>query len=369
MSCPRIAHDFNNILGAIFGYTEIAIDCIPSEFIATQHLAKVLKASERAATLVKQILAFSRQSNIERIPLKPVQIVNEAVKLLRPSLPSTITIHLKIDTDTNSILADPTQFHQILMNLCTNAFHAMEQTGGTLEITLKDRKLSLVDLLRQPEIQPGPFLLLSVCDTGPGIPSEIRNKIFDPYFTTKEAGKGTGMGLAITQGIVTSYGGFVTCESEIGKGTVFEIFFPAINQKIISDEGKPVKVAPLGTEHILLVDDEVMLADLGTAMLERLGYTVTMRTSSLEALALFQGEFEQFDAVITDQTMPDMTGIDLARQMLKIRPDIPIILCTGYSNLITEEQARAYGVKGFIMKPMTKRGISTLLRNVLDDTF
>jgi len=319
--------------------------------------------------LVKQILAFSRQSNIERIPLKPVQIVNEAVKLLRPSLPSTITIHLKIDTDTNSILADPTQFHQILMNLCTNAFHAMEQTGGTLEITLKDRKLSLVDLLRQPEIQPGPFLLLSVCDTGPGIPSEIRNKIFDPYFTTKEAGKGTGMGLAITQGIVTSYGGFVTCESEIGKGTVFEIFFPAINQKIISDEGKPVKVAPLGTEHILLVDDEVMLADLGTAMLERLGYTVTMRTSSLEALALFQGEFEQFDAVITDQTMPDMTGIDLARQMLKIRPDIPIILCTGYSNLITEEQARAYGVKGFIMKPMTKRGISTLLRNVLDDTF
>lgn len=266
-----IAHDFNNILGAIFGYTEIAIDCIPSEFIATQHLAKVLKASERAATLVKQILAFSRQSNIERIPLKPVQIVNEAVKLLRPSLPSTITIHLKIDTDTNSILADPTQFHQILMNLCTNAFHAMEQTGGTLEITLKDRKLSLVDLLRQPEIQPGPFLLLSVCDTGPGIPSEIRNKIFDPYFTTKEAGKGTGMGLAITQGIVTSYGGFVTCESEIGKGTVFEIFFPAINQKIISDEGKPVKVAPLGTEHILLVDDEVMLADLGTCNARTVG--------------------------------------------------------------------------------------------------
>ncbi len=363
-----IAHDFNNILGAIFGYTELSIDSIPQESIAAQHLAKVFKASERAATLVKQILAFSRQANIERIPLKPVHIAKEAIKLLRPSLPSTITINLKIDTATNSILADPTQFHQILMNLCTNAFHAMEQTGGTLEITLEDRKLSLADLSLQPEIQPGPFVLLSVCDTGPGIPSEIRNRIFDPYFTTKDAGKGTGMGLAITQGIITSYGGFVTCESEIGKGTVFEIFFPAINQKIISDEGKPVKVALPGTEHILLVDDEEMLADLGTAMLERLGYTVTMRTSSLEALALFQGKFEQFDAVITDQTMPDMTGIDLARQMLRIRPDIPIILCTGYSNLITEEQARAYGVKGFIMKPMTKGGISTLLRKVLDDT-
>jgi len=361
-----IAHDFNNILGAIFGYTEIAMDCIPPESMAVQHMGKVLKASERAAILVKQILAFSRQANIERIPLKPSHIVKEAIKLLRPSLPSTITINQKIDTVTRSILADPTQVHQILMNLCTNAFHAMEQTGGTLDITLEERALARADLPSRSEIPPGTFVLLSVRDTGPGIPQAIRDKIFDPYFTTKEPGKGTGMGLAITLGIITSYGGFVTCESEIGKGTVFEIFFPAIDQEIISDI-KPIEVAPPGSEHILLVDDEEILAELGKAMLERLGYTVTMRTSSLDAWALFQTQPERFDAVITDQTMPDMTGIVLARQMLRLRPSLPIILCTGFSNLITEEEAKSFGVKGFAMKPYAKKEIAALLRKVLDD--
>ncbi len=359
-----IAHDFNNILGAILGYTELANDCIPHESEATGHLSKVLKASERAATLVKQILAFSRQANIEKIPMKPRQIVEEAIKLLRPSLPSTIKIKQNIEMTTKSILADPTQVHQILMNLCTNAFHAMEQTGGTLEITLEDCSLSQKELPQLSEIQPGSFVLLSVRDTGPGIPPEIRDKIFDPYFTTKSQGKGTGMGLAITLGIITSYNGFVTCESVIGKGTVFEIYFPTIEQEIAFNV-QPDEVAPLGTEHILLVDDEVMLADLGIEMLERLGYTVTMRTSSLDALALFQGHPEQFDAVITDQTMPDMTGMDLARQMLQIQPELPIILCTGYSNLISEKQAKAEGIKGFIEKPMTKKEIGTLLRKVL----
>ena len=361
-----IAHDFNNILGAIIGYTELATACIPQEAEATRHLGKVMNASERAATLVKQILAFSRQANIEKIPLKPRQIVEEAIKLLRPSLPSTIKINQKIDTATKSILADPTQVHQILMNLCTNAFHAMEQTGGTLEITLQDTSLASEDLQHKPEIQPGAFVLLSVRDTGPGIPQKIRDKIFDPYFTTKAAGKGTGMGLAITLGIITSYGGFLTCESEIGKGTVFEIYFPAINQEIASNVGS-VEISLPGTEHILLVDDELLLADLGTMILEGLGYTVTMRTSSLEALALFQSQPEQFDAVITDQTMPDMTGMDLAKRMLQIRPELPIILCTGYSNLITGEEAKAEGVKGFIEKPMTKKAIATLLRKILDD--
>ena len=361
-----IAHDFNNILGAIFGYTEIAIDCIPPESNATRHLGRVLKASERAATLVKQILAFSRQANIERIPLKPSHIVKEATKLLRPSLPSTITINQKVDAASRSILADPTQVQQILMNLCTNAFHAMEQTGGTLEIALEERTLAQAELPLRSDIKPGTFVLLSVRDTGPGIPQAIREKIFDPYFTTKEPGKGTGMGLAITLGIITSYGGFVSCESEIGQGTIFEIFFPTIDREVVS-EVKPIEVVLPGTEHILLVDDEEMLAELGKAMLERLGYAVTMRTSSLDAWALFQSKPERFDAVITDQTMPDMTGIDLARQMLRLRPDLPIILCTGYSNLITEAKAKDYGVKGFIMKPMTKGDISALLRKVLDD--
>ena len=361
-----IAHDFNNILGAIIGYAEMASDAIPPESVATKYLAKVLDASSRAAGLVKQILAFSRQANIERIPLKPSHLVKEAIKLLRPSLPSTITINQKIDSVTRSILADPTQVHQILMNLCTNAFHAMEQTGGTLEITLADRTLSQEDLQHKPDIQPGVFVLLSVRDTGPGIPLEIRDKIFDPYFTTKEAGKGTGMGLAISLGIIASYGGFVTFESEIGKGTVFEIFFAAIDQEIVP-EIKHVEAVPPGTERILFVDDEEILAELGTTMLERLGYAVTMQTSSLAALKLFQSQPEQFDAVITDQTMPDMTGIDLARQMLRIRPDIPIILCTGYSNLITEEQAKKYGVKGFAMKPFARKEIAALLRKMLDE--
>jgi PAS domain S-box-containing protein len=361
-----IAHDFNNILGAIFGYVEIARDCIPPESEAIDYLGKVLLASERAATLVKQILAFSRQANIERIPLKPHYIVKEAIKLIRPSLPSTITIHQKVEAVTSSILADPTQVHQILMNLCTNAFHAMEQTGGTLEIALEDRSLSRDDLQYRPELEPGMFVMLSVRDTGPGIPLAIRDKIFDPYFTTKEAGKGTGLGLAIIHGIVTGYGGFITYESEIGKGTVFEIFFPAIDQQVVS-ESKPVKKTPLGNEHILLIDDEKMLVDVGKTMLERLGYVVTVRTSSLEALTLFQNHPEQFDAVITDQTMQGLTGMELAWKMLRIRPDLPIILCTGYSNLINEEQAKHSGIKGFAMKPFTKQEIAQLLRKVLDD--
>jgi len=361
-----IAHDFNNILSAIIGYTEIANDCLPPGSKAIKHLGKVLQASERAATLVRQILAFSRQANIERIPLHPSLMVKEAIKLLRPSLPSTITINQQIAADTRSILADPTQLHQIVMNLGTNAFHAMEQTGGTLEITLKDCFLSPEVLLHKPEIRPGAFVVLGISDTGPGIDPAILDKIFDPYFTTKEAGKGTGMGLAITHGIVTSYGGFITCESEPGKGTSFEVFLPAIEQEIVA-KIKPTEVAPSGTERILLVDDEEMLADLGKTMLEGLGYTVTRQTRSVAALALFQNQPAQYDAVIVDQTMPDMTGIDLARQMLRIRPDLPIILCTGYSNLINEEQAKAYGIKGFAMKPLTKLEIAALLRKVLDE--
>jgi len=360
-----IAHDFNNILGAIIGYSEIASDCIPPTSEAVKHLDKVLKASERAATLVKQILAFSRQANIERIPLKPGSIVKEAIKLLRPSLPSTITIKQNIEPSTRSILADPTHVHQILLNLCTNAFHAMEQTGGTLEITLADRTLSQQNLAHAPNLLAGAFVALTVGDTGPGIPAEIRNKIFDPYFTTKEAGKGTGMGLAIIHGIVTSYGGIITCESQPGRGTVFEILFPAIDQRAVS-ETRPVEVSPAGTEHILLVDDEEMLANLGKTMLERLGYAVTMQTSSLEALALFHNQPTEFAAVITDQTMPEMTGMELADKLLQIRPDLPIILCTGYSNLVNEEQAKMLGIQGFMMKPMTRKELSTLLRRVLD---
>ena len=360
-----IAHDFNNILGAVLGYTEMARDASPAGSVIAHDLDKVLEAGERATNLVKQILAFSRQVSTERVPLQPVHLVKETLKLLRPALPSTIRIKQQLDAATRAILADPTQMHQIVMNLCTNAFHAMEQTGGILEITIKNCEFSQQDLLKQPGVQPGKFVVLSISDTGPGIAPEMRDKVFEPYFTTKEVGKGTGMGLSIVHGIVTAMGGFVTYEGELGEGSTFHVFFPAIEQEVAAAM-KPVETVLAGHERILFIDDEVMLAEMGKIMLERLGYKVTVRTGSVEALAAFEKQPEQFDAVITDQTMPGLTGVELARRMLRIRPDIPIILCTGYSNLVNEEQAKTIGIKGFIMKPIAKRDIAQLLRKVLE---
>jgi len=361
-----IAHDFNNILGAILGYTEIAIDSIPPESIAVNYLDKVMEASNRAAGLVKQILAFSRQAATEDVALQPAIIIREAIKILRPSLPSTIIIKQQIHTTTKSIVADPTQVHQILMNLCTNAYHAMEVQGGILEIILKDCELSPEDLHNQVGVQPGSFVVLTIGDSGPGIPVEIREKIFDPYFTTKEVGKGTGMGLAIVHGIIKRYGGFVTCETAPGKGTVFQVFFPAIEQPA-AVASKTAETIQAGKERILFIDDEELLVELGKAVLERLGYAVTVRTSSLEAWNTFQNQPDQFDVVITDQTMPGMTGSDLALKMLQLRPDLPVILCTGYSSLISEEKARAMGIKGFAMKPLVRKEIALLIRQVLDE--
>jgi len=361
-----IAHDFNNILGAIVGFTQIAQVSLPSDSEVAKYLGKVLEAGERATGLVKQILTFCRQDSTERIPLYPGNIVKEAIRLLRPSLPSTITIRQQIESSTQPIFADPTQFHQILMNLCTNAFHAMEKTGGVLDITLRDRVFSLAD----PQVQlagcPGRFIELRIRDSGHGIDPDIRGKIFDPYFTTKEVGKGTGLGLAIVHGIVAGYGGFMTCESESGRGTVFTVYFPAIDAETVA-ELRTLEKAPLGREHILLVDDDESLTEVGGLILQHLGYKVTIRTSSLAALDTFQKQPLLFDAVITDQTMPGMTGCTLAEHLLRIRPDLPILLCTGYSSLITEEQARAKGIKGFAMKPLAKKELALLLRKLLED--
>jgi CheY-like chemotaxis protein len=263
------------------------------------------------------------------------------------------------------IFADPTQIHQILMNLCTNAYHAMEDTGGTLSIALRRKLLTAEDLAGVPAVQPGDFFRLSISDTGPGIGAEIRDRIFDPYFTTKEIGKGTGMGLSIVHGIARSCGGYVSCHSQPGEGTVFHVFLPVLLQQP-PPETKPIASIPVGTERILFIDDEKMLADLGRSTLQRLGYKVTVRTSSLEALTTFENQPDSFDLVITDQTMPGMTGIDLARRIQQLRPQLPIILCTGYSSLISEDQARAMGIKGFALKPVTKKDIATLIRKVLD---
>ncbi len=360
-----IAHDFNNILTAILGYAEMARESSLAGSMVANDLAQVVKASHRAKELVKQILAFSRQDETERIPLQPSLIIKEASKMLRSSLPATIGIKLDLDPESGFVMADPTQIHQILMNLCTNAYHAMEETGGTLSISLKKKNPTLEDLANERNPQPGDFIRLSVADTGSGIAPEIREKIFEPYFTTKEIGRGTGMGLAIIHGIVKGYGGHVSCDSQPGEGAVFHVYLPVIADEALSEKTQVDKIQ-LGNERILFIDDEKTIADMSKSMLERLGYRVTIRTNSMEALATFQNQPEDFDLVITDQTMPDMTGSDLARRMLQLRPGMPIILCTGYSSLVSEEKARSFGIQGFALKPLTKKGIATLIREVLD---
>jgi len=362
-----IAHDFNNILAAILGYAEMARDdCQPQSTVA-KDLDKVLEGGNRAKDLVQQILAFSRQSEMEQIPLEPVSVVKEAIKMLRPSLPTTIEINQDITSNTGQILADPTQIHQILMNLCTNAFHAMEDNGGKLDISLKEVHFSAEDLVHEPDVEAGTFVQLSISDSGPGIPPDIKKKIFDPYFTTKETGKGTGMGLAIVHGIVKSYGGILTLYSELGEGTAFHVFLPVIEKESLP-EIEDVEPTPVGRERILFIDDEEILAEMGKSMLERLGYHVTVRNKSIEALETFKNQPDLFDLVITDQTMPGMTGADIARRMIQIRPDIPIILCTGYSTVISEEKAKSFGIKEFALKPLSKKDIAVLIRKVLDSS-
>lgn len=359
-----IAHDFNNILGAILGYAEMVRNDCPADSTIANDIDQILKAGNRAVELVKQILAFSRQAKANPVPLQPAAIINEAVKLLRATLPTTIAIKQNIAPDTGYIQADPTQIHQILMNLCTNAYHAMEAEGGTLTISLKNKMLGPNDLKSESSMQPGSFVQLTIEDTGVGIEPEIREKIFDPYFTTKEIGKGTGMGLATVHGIVQSYGGSITCDSRPGRGTIFYITFPSVPVHSAQGKGSAEQHAN-GREHILLIDDEEILVEVGKAILQRLGYKVTTRSNSIEALATFQDQPDSFDLIITDLTMPGMTGVDLSRRMLQIRPDIPVILCTGYSSLISEEKAKAMGIRGFAMKPFSKTEISHLIRKVL----
>ena len=360
-----IAHDFNNILGAIIGYSEIAIEALPPDSTITRNLGEVLKAGFRAKDLVAQILAFSRQANIDPIYLRPATIIKEGIKLLRSSIPSTIDIHEDIDMETGVILAAPTQVHQILMNLCTNAFHAMEEHGGTLKISLREIELDPANAAIAPGAAAGTFARLTVHDSGTGIDPVIKNSIFDPYFTTKEAGKGTGMGLAIVHGIVKTCGGFIACESELGRGTTFEVFLPVVKQDG-TDEAEILDCIPTGKEKILFVDDEELISDLAREILEKLGYTVTVRKNGLAALETFRNEPDRFDLVITDQTMPGMTGVELSRRMLQIRPDIPIILCTGYSSTASETAAKSLGVKEFVFKPISIRVLARLIRKALD---
>jgi PAS domain S-box-containing protein len=361
-----IAHDFNNILSAIMGYTELAEYDMPEGSKARNNLMEVLKAGRRAKDLVQQILAFSRQGEQERKPLKISHIINEALKLLRASLPTTIDIRRSTETDTDIIEADSTQIHQIMINLCANAAHAMNNNGGVLKVGIRNVKVGNKDRgAEYPNLPPGPYVMLTVRDTGHGMSAEVLDHIFDPYFSTKEKGEGTGLGLAVVHGIVKSHGGAITAYSEVGKGSTFNIYFPATEKKVVQKEEK-AEVISTGHQRILFVDDEPALVDIGKKMLEHLGYEVVARVSSVEALEAFRNNPDKFDLIITDKTMPQMTGFDLAGEIKQVRPDIPIILCTGFSDTTDTDKAKAMGISGLIMKPVVGREMAESIKHVLE---
>ena len=360
-----IAHDFNNILSAVIGYTELALENAEKETSLYENIQQVHLAGMRAGNLVSQILAFSRQSEQELKPLQVGPLIKEALKLLRSSLPTTVEIEQKISTKLDNVMGDPTQIQQIVMNLCTNAAHAMEEEGGQMTVSLSQVTLTRKDYHRYPDLSPGRYIKLSVQDTGKGISPEIMEKIYHPYFTTKEKGKGTGLGLSVVHGIVRSYGGAVDVVSEPGKGSSFNVYIPTIRKHNLPVE-QPDVVLPVGSERILLVDDEPALTDVSLKMLEMMGYHVTAVNDSLEALEIFHNTPQDFDLVISDMTMPKMAGNKLAANLLEIRPDLPVILCTGYSDNISEEKAVEIGVKALVFKPLTKKDLAKIVREVLD---
>ncbi|QTA83039.1 Two component system response regulator/histidine kinase, PAS domain-containing [Desulfonema limicola] len=358
-----IAHDFNNILMPIIGYAEITADCLPKDSPVRENLRQILISAERAKDLVCQILTFTRENKQEKMVMKAQYVIKEALKLIRATLPSTIKIHHYIDNNCGPVLGNPTHIHQIVMNLCTNAFHAMQENGGIIEVSLKETDVKKDQILT---LEPGKYILLTVSDTGHGINPSIIEKIFEPYFTTKEHGRGTGLGLAVVQGIVKGSDGEITVKSETGKGSIFNIYLPRVFEQENSLKSDLKKAYPEGSERILIVDDEPQVAMVQEQMLKNIGYKVTAVSSSIEALNIFRKNPEIFDLVITDQSMPDIQGIQLAKNIIQIRPDIPIILCTGFSNAVNETTAKDMGINGFIKKPFSKMEIAETIRQVLE---
>jgi len=361
-----IAHDFNNILTAILGYAELAELDTPAESPLKDKIEQIIKAGARAKELIQQILLFSRRGPENQQVLQPALIIKEGLKLLRGSLPTTIEIHEEIAPDSGCILANPSNIHQILVNLCTNAFQAMENEKGILTVKLARVKVEEQDALTAG-VSAETFVELLVSDTGCGIDPKIVERIFEPYFTTKHVGEGSGMGLALVHGIVQGCGGFIKVESEPGEGTTFHVYFPAIEEgPSFGEEDRKPESLPAGDERILAVDDEESIVGVYKATLESLGYKVTAQFSSKDTLEVFRTSPESFDLIITDQTMPHLPGSELAKEILQIRPDIPIILCTGYSSMISEEKAKKIGIAEFLMKPVSKRDLAVAVRDVLD---
>ena len=361
-----IAHDFNNLLAIILGNAELAMEDVPEWHPAKDNINEIRTASLRARDVVRQLLSFGRKTDPKKRPVKLVQIVEDALKFLRFSIPTSIEIHQNILNDTdNTILADSTQIDQVMINLFTNAAHAMEDAGGVITIGIQNVYLDQVSAPFYPDLSLGNYVKLTVSDTGTGIDHEIKDRIFDPYFTTKEVGKGSGIGLSVVHGIVKSHNGAIYVDSKFGKGTTFSILFPATEEEAVI-ETEAIEKLSTGNERILFVDDEKSMAEIGRRRLERLGYQVEAKTNPIEALELFRADPDQFDLVITDMTMPHITGDKLVKEILKIRPDMPTILCTGFSEKIDEEKAKKIGVRQYIEKPFDRGKLSRLVRKVLD---
>ena len=361
-----IAHDFNNILTAILGYTELALATVPKESRTQRNLQEVLTAGHRAKHLVLQILTFSRQAGQGKKPTPFHLVVREALKLLRSTIPTTIEIRQVLKTEA-TILADPTQMHQIIINLCTNAEYAMREHGGILTVALEDVEVTEELTQAISGLHVGPHVRLTVKDTGSGMTSEVLERLFDPFFTTKPIGEGSGMGMAVVHGIITSHKGAIVVDSIVNKGTKIDVYLPIVPTQVLEPVNDQ-KAIPTGKESVLFVDDEETIVRLGKELLTQLGYTVEVHTSSIEALRIFRQDPHRFDLVITDQTMPGLTGEALSRELLRIRPDLPIILCTGFSHVISAERAKALGIQGYLMKPLAIRDLVPIIRHVLDKT-
>jgi PAS domain S-box-containing protein len=362
-----IAHDFNNILSIINGYTELLKISLADQPEFNEHLDAVAKAGARAAGLVRQILTFSRQEQTQREPMQLAPVIEEATKFLRATIPSTIEIRLHLAADAPAVLADATEVHQIVMNLGTNAWHAMRDRAGKLEVELEPFVVDQELAAHTPQLREGRYARLSISDSGKGMDQATLSRIFEPFFTTKVVGEGTGLGLSVVHGIMLSHDGAITVYSKPGVGTTFRLYFPAHSSEEATAEIQAA-ATPSGTgERVLFVDDEAPLARLGKAILERLSYSVDARTDVLEALELIRTDPGRFDLVIADQTMPSMTGIDFARQIRLIRPDLPIILTTGYIGQLKIEQLRPMGIRELLPKPPTIRTLGQVVHRVLAD--
>jgi len=363
-----IAHDFNNILSAVLGYGELALLDVQDKSNISSYLQEILKAGHRATDLVRQILAFSRKAEHECTPMLLQPLIKEVLKLLRATIPATIKIQQEISPECGHVLADPTQMHQIIMNLCTNSFHAMRDLGGILSIKLLTTEITDGDELTLSNgLVSGKYLKLTVTDTGCGMANETLGKMFDPYFTTKKQGEGTGLGMAVVHGIITSIGGAITAHSTIGEGTAIHIYIPQVeNTSTDADQITRSDTIVGGKERVLVVDDEAELAIMLQDMLSRLGYEVTMFTSPEAALDAVKQNPDSIDMVITDMTMPDLTGMQLAIKLFKIRPQLPIILCSGFSENMNRKKAKEMGIKEYLLKPVTQKTLGEAVRTALD---